>query len=51
MIIVIENIPFISRQNCGQTYITRDVMLTVDKIRTHSEAMTAPKEAPYAKIA
>lgn len=49
--IVIENIPFISCQTCGHTYITRDVMLTVDKIRTHSETMTVPKEVAYAKIA
>ena len=50
-IIVIENISFVSCRNCGQTYITRDVMLTVDEIRTHSEAMTAPKEVACAKIA
>lgn len=49
--IVIENIPFISCQNCGQTYITRDVMLALDEIRTHSETMTVPKEVACAKIA
>lgn len=49
--IVIENIPFISCQNCGQTYITRDVMLRLDEIRTHSDTMTVPREVAYAKIA
>jgi YgiT-type zinc finger domain-containing protein len=49
--IVIENIPFISCQNCGQTYITREGMLALDEIRTHSETMTVPKEVAYAKIA
>jgi YgiT-type zinc finger domain-containing protein len=49
--IVIEDIPFISCRNCGQTYITREVMLTLDKIRTHSDTMTVPKEVAYAKIA
>ncbi len=49
--IVIENIPFVSCQNCGQTYITRDVMLAVDEIRTHSKTKTVAKELAYAKIA
>ena len=49
--IVIENIPFISCQNCGQTYITRDAMLAVDEIRTHSQTKTVAKELAYAKIA
>ncbi len=49
--IVIENIPSISCQTCGRTYITRDVMLALDKIRTQSETMTVPKEVTYAKIA
>lgn len=48
--IVVEDIPFISCQNCGQTYITRDVMLALDEIRTHRETLTAPKEVAYAKI-
>jgi len=45
--IVIEDIPFISRQRCGQTYITRDVMLALDEIRTHRESLTVPKEVAY----
>jgi YgiT-type zinc finger domain-containing protein len=49
--IVIEDVPFISCQNCGQTYITRDVMLALDEIRTHRESLTVPKEVAYAKIA
>ena len=49
--IVVENIPFISCQNCGQTYITRDAMLALDEIRTHSKTKTVTKEVAYAKIA
>ena len=49
--IVVEDIPFISCQNCKQTYVTRQVMLALDKIRTHSKTMTVPREVAYAKIA
>jgi YgiT-type zinc finger domain-containing protein len=49
--IVIENIPFISCQTCGQNYMTRDVMLTVDKIRIHRETMTPAQRSGIRKIA
>lgn len=49
--IVVENIPFISCRNCGQTYITRDAMLAVDEIRTHSQTKTVAKEIAYARLA
>ena len=49
--IVVEDIPFISCQNCGQTYITRNAMLVLDDIRTHSQTKTVTKEMAYAKIA
>jgi YgiT-type zinc finger domain-containing protein len=49
--IVIEDIPFISCDNCHQTYATAETMRALDEIRMNRERLTVPREIGWAKIA
>lgn len=49
--IVIENIPFITCDNCHQTYATAETLRELDEIRLNRDRLTVPREIGWAKIA
>lgn len=49
--IVIEDIPFISCDNCHQTWTTAETMRAIDEIRMNRTRLTVPREIGWAKIA
>ncbi len=48
--IVIEDIPFISCDNCRQTYTTAETMHALDEIRMNRKRLTVAREVGWAKI-
>ena len=49
--IVIEDIPFISCDNCRQTYTTAETMHALDEIRMNRKRLTVAREVGWARIA
>jgi YgiT-type zinc finger domain-containing protein len=49
--LVIEDIPFITCDNCHQTYTTAETMRALDEIRQNRSRLTVKREIEWAKVA
>ncbi|MCL4804108.1 MAG: type II toxin-antitoxin system MqsA family antitoxin [Anaerolineae bacterium] len=50
-LLVIENVPIISCPHCGESYLTADTLLEIERIKLHRQAMAEERPVPVAVFA
>jgi YgiT-type zinc finger domain-containing protein len=49
-VFLIENVPVISCPSCGESYLTADALVEIERIRMHWRQLTVSKRIPLAKF-
>jgi len=47
---LVENVPVMSCQQCGETYLTAETMHELDRIRLNRNRLTVPRQVAVAKF-
>ncbi len=50
-LLVIENVPVVSCPSCGESYLTAETLLEIERIKLHRQAMAEERPVPVAVFA
>ena len=50
-LLVIENIPVVSCPNCGESYLTADILHEIERIKLHRKSWAQERNIPVAAFA
>ncbi len=48
---VIENVPVVSCPHCGESYLTAETLLEIERIKLHRQLLAEPRSVPVAVFA